>query len=1045
MHALPITWRLTISMVVLVLVIIFSAAVLVVFHDTQQNKQHLRDETRISHQVLVQDLVRLVLINSVDIGANIVSRLQSFPAILHVDIRDQQGQPLLRYNKTAGLPCGDAVGDNKPEGFINDCLLMMLPIIANKQAIGSVRYAISTQLINQRLNEMTRVVEIISVAGIVFSVLGALCLQRFFTAPIKELINKTNRIAAGHDYTLRLKQTKHDLAEITTLKQSFNHMLSQIEHANRRLTLQKEQLEVTLNSIGDGVIVTDLNGRVVSMNPVASRLTGWPLESARSKDVGKVFQINDSKSGSVISNPVTRVLETEQIVDRHNCLLVSRHGDEYPIMDNAAPIKDKEKQLIGVILVFHDVTGHYQSIRRIEENEERLRRALDASSDGVWDWNIKTGEVIYSDKWCRSLGFDLSKVKPQISFWQELLHPDDEEATLYTLKQHFDGRSETYRQKSRLRTKSGEYRYNLGQGRVFEWAEDGTPLRMIGTDTDITEQQKALEELETLSCAIEASSVVVIITDQHGNIEYVNPRFTEVTGYTKQEAIGRNINRSLVDPDQNTVFDEILIELKTRGEWKGDLCAQKKSGHFYRNRCSMSVIRNSDGEISHLVSIQEDVSKEYKMLQQISYQASHDALTGLISRREFERQVERLLSTICEDGCEHVLCYLDLDQFKIVNDTCGHAAGDELLRQIATLFLRYIRQNDILARLGGDEFGVLMEQCSVDDALIVTTSLKNAARDHQFIWEGRRFKVGVSIGLIAIDKTSPNLNELLRKADTACYLAKDLGRNRIHVYRPNDVELIERDREMQWVIRIHRALEDASFCLHAQPIVSLSGQPAKHYEILLRMKSQHGELIMPGAFIPAAERYQLMVQLDSWVIQQVLTLFAQHPGLLGHHSLVCINLSGQSLTDKTFLEFVVRQIRNSGFKADRISFEITETAVIANLNTAITFISTLKDLGCHFALDDFGSGFASFGYLKRLPIDYLKIDGMFVRGIVDDPVNYAMVKSIHEIAEMMGIETVAEYVEDEMTKQALAEIGINYVQGYHIGKPVTFNPIAIVS
>jgi diguanylate cyclase (GGDEF)-like protein/PAS domain S-box-containing protein len=422
--------------------------------------------------------------------------------------------------------------------------------------------------------------------------------------------------------------------------------------------------------------------------------------------------------------------------------------------------------------------------------------------------------------------------------------------------------------------------------------------------------------------------------------------------------------------------------------------------------------------------------------EQLSYQACHDALTGLVNRREFERRTERLLATVKRDKSEHALCFMDLDQFKVVNDTCGHTAGDELLRRLGSLLQETVRHRDTLARLGGDEFGVLMEHCSLDDAHRVVTTLQKTIQDYQLAWEGRNFKVGVSMGLVPITSATTSLTELLKDADAACYMAKDEGRNHIHVHHADDAELSQRQGEMQWVMQLNQALIEDRFCLYAQSIEPIDGSTGEHYELLLRMIDEKGDVIPPGAFLPAAERYNLITQLDSWVIESAFALLAGNPLSLKQISFFSINLSGQSLTKRDFLDFIISELDKSGIQGEKICFEITETAAISNLSTATEFISVLKELGCRFALDDFGSGLSSFGYLKNLPVNYLKIDGMFVKDIVDDPIDRAMVKSINEIGHVMGMQTIAEFVENDEIKGMLREIGVNYAQGYGIGKPM---------
>ena len=416
-------------------------------------------------------------------------------------------------------------------------------------------------------------------------------------------------------------------------------------------------------------------------------------------------------------------------------------------------------------------------------------------------------------------------------------------------------------------------------------------------------------------------------------------------------------------------------------------------------------------------------------------------MTGLINRREFEDRAKQLLTSKNEKQINHSLCFIDLDQFKIVNDTCGHAAGDELLKQVSKLFKSKVRKNDTLARLGGDEFAVLLENCEHENANRVATSLLKSISDYRFIWEGKSFKVGMSIGVVIFNNEIPNLSELLRQADVACYMAKDLGRNRIHFYYPDDLELAKRHGEMQWVTRIQEALNKNQFLLEGQAIKSLSNNKETHYELLIRMRDEDGNIIPPGAFLPAAERYSLMMAIDKWVIKRAFSLLAKNPDFQQQVHFISINLSGQSLADDDMLDFITSNLKESGIDGKKICFEITETATITHMSKARNLMSCLREFGCSFALDDFGSGLSSFAYLKKLPVDYLKIDGLFVRDIVEDPIDFALVKSINEVGKILKMKTIAEFVENDEIKNMLEEIGVDYVQGYGIEKPKPFQEL----
>lgn len=474
-------------------------------------------------------------------------------------------------------------------------------------------------------------------------------------------------------------------------------------------------------------------------------------------------------------------------------------------------------------------------------------------------------------------------------------------------------------------------------------------------------------------------------------------------------------------------------------------------GKMSKGNLDVSVEVASSGELATLESgfnvMASTIKAAHENMQErileatakLAYQASHDMLTGLANRREFEGRLERALQSAKQHERIHALCYMDLDQFKIVNDTCGHGAGDELLRRLTVLLQHCVRDRDTLARLGGDEFGVLLENCPISKAHEVAELILQTVQDFRFAWKDKTFVIGVSIGLVEISRESESVASILSSADASCYAAKDKGRNRVHVYRTEDTELLRRHGEMQWVSRITQALEQDRFRLYYQSIVPLDSSRNEeiHFEVLLRMLDENDRLIPPMAFIPAAERYLQMPAIDRWVIKNTFRLChdACEAHRVGGFSTCTINLSGASLCDEHFLKFVQEQFMEYNVPPDSICFEITETAVISNLSEAIQLINQLKKLGCRFSLDDFGSGLSSFTYLKNLPVDYLKIDGAFVKDMAHDPIDFAMVEAINKIGQVMGLQTIAEFVESETILQRLKEIGVDYVQGFWIEEP----------
>jgi diguanylate cyclase (GGDEF)-like protein/PAS domain S-box-containing protein len=554
----------------------------------------------------------------------------------------------------------------------------------------------------------------------------------------------------------------------------------------------------------------------------------------------------------------------------------------------------------------------------------------------------------------------------------------------------------------------------------------------------IREKENAIASEERLRYAMEGANDGLWDWDLANDKIYFSPRWKSMLGYEEHELEDHFLTwRGLLHPD-DVDFAIAAIDAffdKKVEKYEVEFRMQHKHKHYVNVLSRAFAIESEEGKITRLVGTHVDITERKKAEAKLLYLSSHDSLTGLVNRREFEQRAARLLSTPRTEHQNHAMCYLDLDQFKVVNDTCGHAAGDELLRQLSHTLKKHIRQADTFARLGGDEFGVLMENCTFDEAKRITLLIQNTIQEYQFSWDSFSFRIGASIGLVQIKGDTLDLTELLKNADVACYMAKDKGRNRIHVHCEDDAELAKRQGELKWVSRIQHALDAGSFCLYAQAIESLGKDHRGHYEVLVRMIDEYGVIIPPGAFLPAAERYNLIGKLDRWVVQNAVELLEKHPKFFTDINFISINLSGQSITDESFLSFIVNLFERLESSGTKICFEITETAAISNLTLASNFISELRQYGCRFALDDFGSGLSSFAYLKNLSVDYLKIDGTFVKDIVVDRIDHAMVKSINEIGQVMGMKTIAEFVENVQIKDMLKEIGVDYVQGYGIHKP----------
>ncbi len=570
--------------------------------------------------------------------------------------------------------------------------------------------------------------------------------------------------------------------------------------------------------------------------------------------------------------------------------------------------------------------------------------------------------------------------------------------------------------------------------------------RLLSVHIDITERKQAELELERahqqLSFHVDNSPLAVIEWDRECRVQRWSMQAEKIFGWRAEEVLGKS------GRDWRFIYEEDMEKVRGAAKQLMDGTAPRK---VVRNRnytkcgevilCEWynSILADASGQVVSILSLVQDITEAHHLSEQLSFQATHDPLTGLYNRREFERRLHYALESAHTSDAEHAMCYLDLDRFKVINDTSGHLAGDEFLRQLGALLPDRTRCGDILARLGGDEFGVLMENCTVDNARRAANEIRQLIEEFRFTWKGQRFGLGVSIGLAPITAGSEDITSVMAAADAACYLAKERGRNRIHVYREDDTELEQRHSEMQWVRRIQEALDEDRFRLYFQPIVPVEDDESKgeHYELLLRMEDPEGGTIPPGAFLPAAERYHLADRLDRWVLGTTVEWLMAHPAHLERLYLCSINLSGQSISDDEFLNFATGCLDGTSVPPEKLCFEITETAAIANLQSATRFMNVLKGWGCRFALDDFGIGFSSFAYLKTLPVDFLKIDGVFIRNIVHDPFDLAMVKSINEIGQALGKKTIAEFVENSaiLEKLRLRHIGIDYAQGYFIGEP----------
>ncbi len=704
----------------------------------------------------------------------------------------------------------------------------------------------------------------------------------------------------------------------------------------------------------------------------------------------------------------------------------------------------------------------------MHETRLRLQLVLGAARMSIWDatvvgGDINDGVVTWSPDGATLVG--LAPVQQDQAFpdFLALVHPEDRAFLVERMQQRVD-KCAPYQLEYRVILPDGSVRWIGCRGMPV--CEDGFPVRTLGLVWDDSsrkhQETRLFEQKELAEVTLGSIGDGVIATDSRGRIRFMNRVAEELTSWNAEQADGIDIDhviRLLDEADGSIMENPVHRCLRERHAIGVSSRAQllARDGRRMAIEDSSAPIWSRDGAILGAVVVLHDVTHERKLAHQLSWQATHDPLAGLINRRAFEAAVADALRSAKDDGHHHALLYMDLDRFKIVNDTCGHGAGDLLLQTLSQLLQRRMRESDVLARLGGDEMGVILSFCPLPRALALADELRHAVKDFRFVWSERVFEIGVSIGMVEISEHSKSMTELLIAADQACYMAKEQGRNRVHVYRESDAMLARRQGELHWVSRLTEALEKNQFRLFSQPIVALNGSvdgaanghAGGHQEVLLRIAgagrldpgATGDGLILPGAFIPAAERYDLIVPLDRWVVTHVCRhIQAERRRADGNGKaqpyapMYSVNLSGTSLGDDGMLAHIRAEIAAHGIDPGQLCFEITETAVIANLPKAQEFIASLRTLGCHFSLDDFGSGLSSFAYLRTLPVDYLKIDGLFIRGIAGNDINRALVKAINEVGHGMGIRTVAEYVEDPETLAAVRALGIDYAQGYAVGQ-----------
>ena len=842
-------------------------------------------------------------------------------------------------------------------------------------------------------------------------------------------VNKSSAIAEIDFFTLEKVYEKLDV-----LQQKLKQDIRESEY--------RQQLELFVHNIPALIAILDEQMRYVAVSDRWSQYFQLDSQNIIGRNYYEIFpQIPDSwRKG-----------------DR-DCLLgkiklINREEDNFFGFGDRAdrlhwqvlPWKSLTGQIAGLLILTETTTPKHLLQKKIESCEAQMRSIFTGMNELVFTLDRTSNAVLFL---------------PTKFFeaYSDFMVNQVIEQTYVRLFDRHENRTENYQNlvDRVLQTQTPiEFEYRLQLEETIIWysakISPTSKTTIIWVARDITERKEIernnlFVEQELAQVTLQSIGDGVVRTNEIGHIQYINPVAEKLTGWQLSEVRGNFFSDvfQITHQSRQQSIVNLIDKVKHRKRTykltaKNVLIA--RSGRKYAIEGTASPIKNRQGKLCGVVIVFRNVSQARKIAQQLSWQATHDPLTKLYNRRKFEEQVARAIEYAKNDNYHYAVCYLDLDRFKIINDTCGHSAGDKLLCQITKLLQQRIRTSDIFARVGGDEFAILLCQCTLEQAILTAKQLVEIVRGFRFIWKDKVFRIGVSIGLVGIDLQTDSLTSLLNAVDASCYAAKESGGNTVHVYHQEDIALVRQQTQRRWVEKINRALEENRFCLYTQKIVPIDEDLEIHYEVLLRLVEKSGKLIAPGLFLPAAERYGLMPAIDRWVIETFMSNYeiywrsSQLKKPKSAINIYTINLSGASINNREFANFLKERFDRYNIPPETICFEITETVAITNIEQAVVFIKQLKQLGCSIALDDFGSGMSSFNYLKHLPVDYLKIDGSFVQNIVSDKVDYATVECFNHISQIMNIKTIAEFVENEAILNNLKQIGIDYVQGYGIERP----------
>ena len=888
----------------------------------------------------------------------------------------------------------------------------------------------------EALMPVTAIGKYAATTALVIAVLIAFLFLMFYKRIVLQLQSISRaaaEISKGNYDTKIPVQTRDEIGELSS---SFNEMALQIRERNKSIEQSENRLKSILNNSSAIVYLKDLDGRFLFVNRQFERLFKASPGSLIGKTDHDVFppEAADSfRKNDLLVLEKGFPMEFEEAVERKDG--VSTYiSIKFPLLNGG----EKPYAVCGFST---DITERKRMETALRESELRLRKAQELARIGSWEWEIPANTLWWSDEIYRIFGLERREFEANYEAFMNSVHPEDRDFVNRSVEQALYKRK-PYSIDHRIILPDGTVKFVHEQAEL-EVDPAGNPVRMTGTVQDLTEQKRAEFELKKLSAVIENSVNLVFITDRNGLIEYVNPIFERVTGYAKEDALGQTPRILSSGEATNAQYRELWDTVLAGRTWRSTLKNRTKTGGHYWAASVITPIKNDRGEITHFLAVQEDVTEKMMNEERIGYLANHDEITGLLNRSRFIDTVEHWIISAGVKSHTGVLCILDMDQFKLLNDTFGHGIGDEYLRRLGSVLKKMLDEakrlspgdfddEPALSRLSGDEFAFFLPGIAPDKGFALVERMRLAVEGYYFAEASS--SLTVSAGVAAYPEHGLNIKDLLSKADAAMYRAKELGRNRVHVFRPEDQDLEKMHSRLSWRDKILKGLKEDRFRPWFQPLLDLRDNRVHHYEALARLISEDGKVLLPGVFIDIAERFGIVGLIDRVIIEKTMRKQAEMTAA-GVDLSFGMNLSGKDLGDAELLDFIKAKIKETGADPRGLIFEITETAAIGDLEKATKFVRSLKEIGCHFSLDDFGVGFTSFTYLKEMQVDFIKIDGSFIRKLNENLKDQVFVRAITDLAKGLHIKSIAEFVENETTLELLKSFGVDFAQGYLVGKP----------